>query len=193
MRKATFDPAVNLDLYFRKGRDGEKEFRFFDSEGNDYNLLDEFEIRADFEIELTQLDNVITLTVVGEQVENVRNGYFYEIVNTTTNRTWFVGTAHFTDTTSAEVEHMVEVTVVLEGEPVEVTINEAGGESATEHFKGGYDASTNLFPGDADTEAGDFWRFTVGGALDGGNWPAKTIAIALIDNPGQDPDNWRLY
>lgn len=192
MKKSTFDPAVNLDLYFRKGRDGEKEFRFFDEDGEDYPLTDEFEIRCDFDIEIEIEDNILRLVVDGDQVETVRDSYFYEIVNTTKNKTYFTGTAHFTDTTSAEVEDVTNVTIVLEGEPVEVTINESGGD-ATEHFKGGYDASTNTFPGDADTIAGDFWRFTVGGTLDGGIWPAKTIAMALIDNPGQDPDNWRLY
>jgi hypothetical protein len=24
-------------------------------------------------------------------------------------------------------------------------------------------------------------------------WPPKTIAEALVDNPGADPDNWKLY
>jgi hypothetical protein len=192
MKKATFDPAVNLDLYFRKGRSGEKEFRFFDAAGEEYELGDTFSIRCDFDIALVVEDNKIILTIQGEDVEDVRATYFYEIVNVTTLRTWFTGTAHFTDTTAAEIEDITNVTIVLEGEPVEVTINEGGGD-ATEHYKGGFDASGNTFPGDEDTEASDFWRFTVGGTLDGGNWPAKTIAIALIDNPGQDPDNWRLY
>jgi hypothetical protein len=129
MRKATFDPAINLDLYFRKGRNGEKEFRFFDSEGVAYPLDDEFEVRSDFEITIAKLDNVLTLAVVGEQVKEVRNSYFYEIVNTTTNRTWFAGKAHFTDTTSAEVADTTDIEINLEGEIIQVTINEAGGES----------------------------------------------------------------
>lgn len=128
MRKATFDPAINLDLYFRKGRNGEKEFRFFNG-GVAYPLDDEFEVRADFEIAIAKLDNVLTLTVVGEQVEKVRNSYFYEIVNITRNKTWFAGKSHFTDTTSAEVADATDIEINLEGEIIQVTINEAGGES----------------------------------------------------------------
>jgi hypothetical protein len=191
MNKATFDPAVNIDLYFRKGRNGEKEFIFSDADGNDYPLTDTFEIRADFEIELTVEDNKIILSVDEEEVDSVRSSYFYEIVNTTTGKTWICGNAYFTETQSEEVTDFTEVTIVLNGEPVEVTLN-AGTADPVEHFKGNWDASSNTFPGDETTIAGDFWRFTVGGTLDGGVWPAKTIAFALIDEPGQDPDNWRL-
>lgn len=191
MKKATFDPAQNLDLYFRKARNGSKEFRFFDADGDPHVLADDFELICDFEAELTKLDNVLTFAVTEEGTENVKPSYFWEIVNTTTGRTWLCGTAFFTDTLSAEVTDTNDITIILEGEAVEVTISESGG-SGVEHFQGGFDASVNIFPGDVDTLAGDFWRFTVGGTLDGEVWPAKTIAIALIDNPGQDPANWRL-
>jgi hypothetical protein len=126
MIKATFDPCINLDLYFRKGRNGEKVFRFF-IEGEEYELTDTFSIRCDFDIALTVEDNRIRLIVQGAQVENVRATYFYEIVNVTTLRTWFAGTAHFTDTNSAEVTDTTDVTIVLDGEDINVIINEAGG------------------------------------------------------------------
>lgn len=128
MRKATFDPAINLDLYFRKGRSGEKEFRFFIAEVA-YPLEDTFEIRTDFDIALEVEDNILRLIVVGEDLEEVRASYFYEIVNTITNRTWFTGTAHFTDTNSHEIADTTDVEINLEGEIIQVTINEAGGES----------------------------------------------------------------
>jgi hypothetical protein len=129
MNKATFDPAINIDLYFRKGRNGEKEFSFFTGEGEDrvgYPLTDTFEIRADFEIELTVEDNKLIMSVDEEEVDGVRNSYFYEIVNTTTGKTWICGNAYFTETQSAEITDTQDVTIVLEGEPVLVTINEAG-------------------------------------------------------------------
>lgn len=191
MKRATFDPAVNIDLYFRKGRNGEKEFRFFNAAGDEYPLTDTFEIRADFEIVLTVEDNKIILTVEDEEVEGVRSSYFWEIVNTTTGKTWFCGNAIFTETQSEEITDFTDVTIVLEGEPVEVTINEVGGDGV-DHYKGGWDASGDEFPGDEDTLEGDYWKFTAGGTLDGGDWPSKTIAMALTDEPGQDPDNWRL-
>jgi hypothetical protein len=102
-------------------------FKFFIEE-EEYELTDTFSIRCDFDIALTVEDNKIILTIQGEEVENVRATYFYEIVNVTTLRTWFAGTAHFTDTTSAEVSDATDVTIVLDGDDINVTINEAGGE-----------------------------------------------------------------
>jgi hypothetical protein len=192
MFKATFDTAVNLDLYFRKNRNGSKVFRFFDADGVAYELTDEFEFRSDFDLDLTiQNDNEWLLEVVDTDVAQVRDSYFYEIVNTTTGKTWFCGTSYFTDSHSADVQNTTNVTLYLEGDPVEVTLLEAptGG---LEHYKGTFDASVNTFPGDANTKIGDWYRFSVGGSPDGTFWPAKTFAYALIDNPGQDPDNWRL-
>jgi hypothetical protein len=194
MFKATFDSAVNLDLYFRKNRNGSKVFRFFDADGVEYELTDEFEFRADFDLTLViQNGNEWLLSVLAAGVDEVRNSYFYEIVNTTTGKTWFCGTAYFTDSYSSDIQNTTDVTLYLEGDPVEVTLLEApAGGGGIEHFQGGFDASGNTFPGDADTVAGDWWRFTVGGSPDGTFWPAKTFAYALTDNPGQDPDNWRL-
>ena len=131
MNKATFDPAVNIDLYFRKGRNGEKDLRFFTGAGEDredYLLTDTFEIRADFDIDLTIEDNKIILSVDEEEVDGVRSSYFYEIVNTTTGKTWICGNAYFTETQSAEISDFEDVTILLEGEPVTVIINEAGGD-----------------------------------------------------------------
>jgi hypothetical protein len=66
-------------------------------------------------------------------------------------------------------------------------------------FRGAYDASGNTYPASGGSGvagaimAGDEWRFSVAGTLDGGLWPVKTIAKALIDTPGQTDANWRLY
>jgi hypothetical protein len=66
-------------------------------------------------------------------------------------------------------------------------------------FRGAYDASGNTYPASGGSgtagaiRAGDEWYFSVGGTLDGGLWPIKTIAKALVDTPGQTDANWRLY
>lgn len=66
------------------------------------------------------------------------------------------------------------------------------------NFRGAFDASVNALPssgGSGDLgviKAFNAWYFSVGGNINGEFWPAKTIAIALVDNPGQDDANWRL-
>jgi hypothetical protein len=68
-------------------------------------------------------------------------------------------------------------------------------------FRGAWDASGNIYPeeptttgsnADGSIAAGDEWKITVAGTLDGGLWPVKTIVKALVDNPGQTDANWRL-
>lgn len=188
MKKATLDPSVNLDLYFRKGRDGSKEFRFFSGDVA-YMLEDSFEFRSSFETTLVKENNILTLSVEGDDLENARRSSFYELVNVTKNKTWLCGTAYFTDDSSAEITDSEDITIVLEGEPVVININESGG---SDHYKGGWDASGDTFPGDENTLEGDFWKLTVGGTLDGVFWQVKTLVMALSDNPGQDADNWRM-
>jgi len=192
-KRVTCDPAKNLDLYFRKRRAGSKEFIFKNSDGTNHNLTDTFEFRSGFPVDLTVLDNKITFDIDEEQSDTKNDSYFWELVNTVTKRTWLCGTSYLTQGNSAEEDEQITITIDLEGETVEVTINEAGSGEGTEHFKGTWDASGDTFPGDADTVAGDWWVFTIGGTLDGGDWPAKTISTALTDNPGQDTDNWRLH
>jgi hypothetical protein len=71
--------------------------------------------------------------------------------------------------------------------------------SFQQYFRGAYDASGNTYPASGGSgvsgaiKAGDEWYFSVAGTLDGGLWPVKTIAKALIDTPGQTDANWRLY
>ena len=68
-----------------------------------------------------------------------------------------------------------------------------GGSSNAWTYEPNFDASVNQYPGDAGTLKYQTFYFTVGGNMPDGNfWPAGTIAIALTDNPGQTPANWRL-
>lgn len=69
---------------------------------------------------------------------------------------------------------------------------------ASSHFRGNYDASTNLFPAAGGStggvpQAGDEWVFSVAATnLNGEPWPVGTIAKALVSTPGQTASNWRL-
>ena len=68
------------------------------------------------------------------------------------------------------------------------------------NHRGDYDQSENdnEFP-DSDgsgsggvIQAFNTWITTTTATFDGEEWPPKTILIAIINQPGQDPDNWRL-
>ena len=65
-------------------------------------------------------------------------------------------------------------------------------------FRGGYDASVNLFPstGGSGTAgaiiAGDFWTVTVAGTLGTQDVQVGNEILALIDTPGQTAANWLI-
>jgi len=66
----------------------------------------------------------------------------------------------------------------------------------TVNDRGGYNASTNLFPvtgGSGTTgtvKKGDMWTLTVAGTLNSVTEPVGTVIRALIDAPGQTATNW---
>jgi hypothetical protein len=195
--KATFDPAQRLDLYFRKFRDGSKTFIFRNEDGSAYSLEGlEFEIRG-IEAALDALDNELEITVDGEA--NPRSDSdFWELICTTFGKTWLCGTAFFTEALPAIINDVENITINLEGEPVIITISDAGNSAGVNYFRGVYDASDDTYPEeggsgpDGEIEAGNRFYFSPGGNFEGVPWPAKTLAEALIDNPGQDANNWRL-
>lgn len=65
-------------------------------------------------------------------------------------------------------------------------------------FRGGYDASTNLFPSSGGSgaggaiNAGDFWTITVGGTLGGTPVFPNDNVLALVNVPGQTSGNWAI-
>lgn len=68
-----------------------------------------------------------------------------------------------------------------------------GGATNTWQYQGNWDASGGLFPGDANTKQYYTWKITVSGVFpDGNQYASGTIAIALIDNPGQTAANWKM-
>lgn len=119
-KRATLDPSRNLDLYFRKSRDGGKSLAFYDADGADYDIED-----IDFTIlgvraTLAKLGNVLTITkttdINGSQC-------FWELVNATDNKTWLTGTAFYTSGLSEEVDDSEEqLTITLNGEVINIQI-----------------------------------------------------------------------
>lgn len=85
----------------------------------------------------------------------------------------------------------------------DINVTWGGGSGGVDHWRGGYDASTNLYPaaggsgGGGDPQAGDMWNVTVQGDLDVFGLGVITvfeqaILTALVNSPGQTPANWRV-
>jgi hypothetical protein len=98
-----------------------------------------------------------------------------------------------------EVTNAVDWIVIGSGllySPSTKTLSASGG-GGTEHWRGGYNASTNLFPAaggstGGDPQAGDMWNVTVAGTLGGESANVTAILVALVNSPGQTAANWRI-
>lgn len=126
MKRATLDPAKNLDLYFRKQRSGSKSLLFFNEDGSEYDIeLIDFSIWG-IDATLSKSFNELTITK-GEDI--VGGQCFWELVNATTNKTWLTGTAFYLEGLSAEIEDSKDdITIAINGETVNIHIV-AGGSS----------------------------------------------------------------
>lgn len=187
--KATFDPSVNLDLYFRKGRNGSKTLNFFDVDGGEYDLTGiTFEFRAPFEVTVTVFQNTITLDFAYDQ-EIKRDRFFWQLVNTITVKTWLCGTAFFTSDLSDAVSDSENITINLEGEVINITINESGQALLTD-----WDMDTNLFPANSRKGQDYYGIITTSSTLvdrNGNPLPSGVIAKALVNNAStSDPNDW---
>lgn len=70
--------------------------------------------------------------------------------------------------------------------------------TSSKSFRGGYDASSNLFPTMGGSGAagailsGDVWNITVNGTLGGEAVVVGNTILALVDTPGQTAGNWLI-
>lgn len=86
--------------------------------------------------------------------------------------------------------------VLMNADAIQTAIaNQIG---SAKSFRGGYDASTNLFPSTGGSgvagaiKAGDVWVITVAGTLGGTAVSVGDTIIALVDTPGQTSSNWSI-
>jgi len=186
--KATFDPSVNLDLYFRKGRNGNKTLNFFNTDGSEYDLTGiPFEFRAPFAVVVNVVDNTIELSFADSEVIN-RERYFWQLVNTATVKTWLCGTAFFTSDLSANVSDSEDIVINLNGETINITISD------TASLLIDWDMDTNLFPANSKKGQDYYGVITVSSTLvdrSGQSLPSGVIAKALVNNAStSDPNDW---
>jgi len=186
--KATFDPSVNLDLYFRKGMNGNKTLNFFRTNGSEYDLTGiNFEFRAPFPVSVNVIGNSIELSIAYSEVIN-RNTFFYQLVNTSTVRTWLSGTSFFTSDLSANVSDSENIVINLNGETINITISD------TASLLIDWDMDTNLFPANSKRGQDYYGVITTSSTLEDRNGnllPSGVIAKALVNNAStSDPNDW---
>jgi hypothetical protein len=86
--------------------------------------------------------------------------------------------------------------VLMDADAIQLAIaNQIG---SAKSFRGGYDASSNLFPTTGGSgsggavQAGDVWVITTGGTLGGTVVSQGDTLIALVNTPGQTASNWSI-
>lgn len=98
-----------------------------------------------------------------------------------------------------DVEGAVDWIIIGSGlsySPSTKTLTASG--SGNDHWRGDYDASSDLFPSSGGSgslgaiEAGDMWNVTVAGTLGGESANVTSILVALTPTPGQTAANWRI-
>lgn len=120
--KASFDPSRNLDLYFRRKRNGSIDLTFM-SGGVPYDLTSvDLVFRSDFDVSTSINSNVATLSF-SESTDINRSTYFWELYNVTSGKTWLSGTAYFTEGLSAEADDNQSIEININGDQVAIEIN----------------------------------------------------------------------
>lgn len=86
--------------------------------------------------------------------------------------------------------------VLMSADAIQTAISSQVGSAKS--FRGGYDASSNLFPttggsgGGGAVQAGDVWSITVAGTLGGTAVSNGDTILALVSTPGQTAANWSI-
>ena len=120
--KVSFDPSNNLDLYFRRKRNGSISLTFL-SDGAPYDLTGiDFSFRSDFAADVQTSENVMTISF-SKDTEINRPTYLWELVNNTSEKTWLCGTAFFTESFSAEADDSQDIEININGDQVAIAIN----------------------------------------------------------------------
>jgi hypothetical protein len=141
IRTTSFDPAEQLNLIFRKDRNGSKLFRFKGADGSPYSLagidlqlniksasgLDDI-IHLTFGNGLTLgglSDDELTVVITAEQSAMARDLCFWELYNATSKKTWLCGNAYFISANRPDASTDIEITISLDSEIITIELQEA--------------------------------------------------------------------
>lgn len=88
------------------------------------------------------------------------------------------------------------IEAVQNGVNVKLTVSQVSS-GPSEHFKGAWDASVNLYPNVGTILAGDEWYVSVEGDLNINGLGVTTVypgtlLKSLVNTPGQTPANWKV-
>lgn len=133
----SIDPAIDQPLMMRKGRDGSILFKFFSEDGSAYPITDNFRfiIKAsenakknivdltDAGDSITITDNEILVELTDDETNIDRQLCFYELINTSSNQSWFASTVKIIKGESAtRVTSEIQATISLGEQVVSVTV-----------------------------------------------------------------------
>jgi len=139
-KKATFDPAKELTLYFRVNRAGSITFTFVYSDGTAYSFIyDELELNIyrnqGDKKKLISLTHVSGIVLNGNEVtasitkalSNITEGeYYWELYRTDLEKTWLTGDAIFHNGKFDGVTSASEsITVNEDGDDITITVTDA--------------------------------------------------------------------
>lgn len=129
MKRTTLDPSKNLDLYLRRNRNGQKVLNFYEADGvTPYDLAGmDFEFRGVPDMTVTyEAPNKLLFDIPSTSTAR-RSAYFWELINLTDVKTWLCGQAYFTESLSNEGDDSTDISIVLEGETINISITAGGG------------------------------------------------------------------
>lgn len=138
--QVTFDPASNVDIHFRKNRNGSKVFRFLDSDGNAFNvsaitfILNVKSSSGKTETLITKsigsgltlsASNEITVSF-SETETNIREReYYWEFFNDTNKTTWLCGDFIIYTGEHEPIDTELDVTVNTDPDLIVITISDS--------------------------------------------------------------------
>jgi hypothetical protein len=127
------------------------------------------------------------------------NALYFHLENTQSLK---LNSAGITLTTGSTVNNISNnpsamlATQLMTAEATQIAI--ANGAASVQSFRGGYDASTNVYPSTGGTGvggvpmAGNVWIITTAGTLGTRDVSEGDTLIALVDTPGQTSTNWSI-
>lgn len=217
------DISRRLDIVIRRGNTFEKEITVENEDGTPFDFtgytgelvvvtnVDDRTPNLSFTAVngLTLSEGKIKLYKTATQLKGFRdNSYMYFLKLTYPDSSvylWLNGKFEVNEELyDNQQESLADLTIYLEGQPVILSIAAGGGPagSTDSEYRGLYDPSSNNMPSTGGRgpggapKGGDRWAFSAPAPAliyDGEYWPVKSMAEALVDNPGNDPTKWRVW
>lgn len=129
---------------------------------------------ADNAITFAKIQDIPTMTIIGNLSGNTGDPSAIAVINDNT----LDGASGNNLATAGAIKAYIDASVASLGT-----------------IQGGFNANTSTqFPGTADTVAGDYWRVTTAGTVNGISLQVGDIIMATVNNPSNtDPNDWVFF